>query len=148
MSSGYEGQIAETIAMAGAGGEMIEAYLAACTADGLDAAVDCWGGRVIVGPEGLNERQPRAPIDFTPQMRTPLLGIFGNEDANPDAEQVDRIEAELRRRGSPLRRDLNQRYGVSGRGAVAGRPAGRRSRCSTRCRQRSVQPWMMLLLAM
>jgi carboxymethylenebutenolidase len=76
-----------------------QAYLAACTVAGLDAAVDCWGGRVIVGPEGLNERQPRAPIDFTPQMRTPLLGIFGNEDANPDVEQVNRTEAELQRHG-------------------------------------------------
>jgi carboxymethylenebutenolidase len=74
-----------------------QAYLAACTVDGLDAAVDCWGGRVIVGPEGLNERQPRAPIDFTAQMHVPLLGIFGNEDANPDPEQVNRTEAELRK---------------------------------------------------
>jgi carboxymethylenebutenolidase len=59
--------------------------------------VDCWGGRVVVGPEGLSERAPQAPIDMTPDMRAPLLGIFGNDDANPDSEQVNRIEAELRK---------------------------------------------------
>jgi carboxymethylenebutenolidase len=76
-----------------------QAYLAACTLPELDAAVDCWGGRVVARPEELNERQPRAPIDLTADMACPLLGIFGNEDSNPDVEQVNRIEAELKRHG-------------------------------------------------
>jgi len=29
----------------------------------------------------------------------PLLGIFGNEDANPDVEQVNKTEQELKRHG-------------------------------------------------
>ena len=33
------------------------AYIAACRVPGLDAAVDCWGGRVIMSPDGLTERQ-------------------------------------------------------------------------------------------
>jgi carboxymethylenebutenolidase len=73
------------------------AYLAACRIEGLGAAVDCWGGRVIAAPADLNERRPVSPIELTPQMRCPLLGIFGNDDANPDVEQVNQTEAELRR---------------------------------------------------
>ncbi len=38
-----------------------QAYMAACKVDGLDAAVDCWGGRVVAAPNELNERQPQAP---------------------------------------------------------------------------------------
>lgn len=93
-----------------------QAYLAACVVDGLNAAVDCWGGRVIVGPDGLNERQPRAPIEFTPQMKTPLLGIFGNEDANPDVEQVNQTEAELQRCGKEYE---FHRYDGAGHGFFA-----------------------------
>ena len=32
-------------------------------------------------------------------MACPLLGIFGNEDRNPDPQQVDQIEAELKKHG-------------------------------------------------
>jgi carboxymethylenebutenolidase len=76
-----------------------QAYMVACKLDGIDAAVDCWGGRVIVNSDELNERSPQAVIDMTPDMRAPLLGIFGNDDANPDPEQVNRLEAELRKHG-------------------------------------------------
>ena len=93
-----------------------QAYLAACTVEQLDAAVDCWGGRVIVGPEGLNERQPRAPIEFSQQMHMPLLGIFGNDDANPDVEQVNRTEAELKRLGKEYE---FHRYDGAGHGFFA-----------------------------
>jgi carboxymethylenebutenolidase len=75
-----------------------QAYMMACKLD-IDAAVDCWGGRVIAKPEELNERQPVAPIDMTPDMRCPLLGIFGNDDASPDPEQVNRTEEVLRSLG-------------------------------------------------
>ncbi|MBV9172976.1 MAG: dienelactone hydrolase family protein [Chloroflexi bacterium] len=93
-----------------------QAYLAACTVDGLDAAVDCWGGRVIVGPEGLNERNPHAPIEFTSRMHMPLLGIFGNDDANPDVEQVNRTEAELQKYGKEYE---FHRYDGAGHGFFA-----------------------------
>lgn len=73
------------------------AYLVACRLGDVDAAVDCWGGGVIVDDPGqLNEKRPVAPIDLTPNLSCPLLGIFGNEDQNPSAEQVDRTEAVLR----------------------------------------------------
>jgi carboxymethylenebutenolidase len=75
-------------------------YLAACTLSGIDAAVDCWGGNVIVdNPKDLNDKRPVAPIDLTEKMSCPLLGIFGNDDANPTADQVNRTEAVLKKFG-------------------------------------------------
>ena len=69
-------------------------YLAACTISGIDAAVDCWGGNVIVdNPKDLNAKRPVAPIDLTEKMNCPLLGIFGNDDANPTADQLNRTQA-------------------------------------------------------
>jgi carboxymethylenebutenolidase len=71
-----------------------QAYLAACSLD-VDAAVDCYGGRVIATPDELSDRHPVAPIDLTPQMRCPILGLFGAEDANPSPEHVARMEEAL-----------------------------------------------------
>jgi carboxymethylenebutenolidase len=76
------------------------AYLAACELSGIDATVDCWGGNVIVdNPKDLNSKRPVAPIDLTEKMTSPLLGIFGNDDHNPTADQVNRTEAVLKRLG-------------------------------------------------
>ena len=74
-------------------------YMAACTLDGIDAAVDCWGGDVIVDEAQLTPERPHAPIEYTGQLSCPLLGIFGNDDKNPDREQVDRIEEALKDAG-------------------------------------------------
>jgi carboxymethylenebutenolidase len=75
-------------------------YLAACTLAGIDAAVDCWGGNVVVDdPKALNAKRPVAPIDLTEKMTCPLLGLFGNDDENPNADQVNRTEAVLKRLG-------------------------------------------------
>ena len=75
-------------------------YLAACRLPGIDAAVDCWGGGVIVDdPAQLNDFRPVAPIDLTEQMTAPLLGLFGNDDRAPTPDQVDRTEEVLKRLG-------------------------------------------------
>ena len=75
-------------------------YLAACALDGIDAAVDCWGGNVIVDdPKQLNAKRPVAPIDLTAKLRCPLLGLFGNDDENPNRDQVNRTEAVLKKLG-------------------------------------------------
>jgi carboxymethylenebutenolidase len=76
-----------------------QAYLAGCRLSGLDAVVDCYGGRVVCPADQLTERQPVAPIEFTAELRCPLLGLFGNEDRNPSPEDVDKTEAELKRCG-------------------------------------------------
>jgi carboxymethylenebutenolidase len=73
------------------------AYLAACTVEGFDAVVDCWGGGVVMAKEDLTENRPVAPIDYTQNLNIPLLGIFGNEDRSPTAEQVNIHEAELKK---------------------------------------------------
>lgn len=92
------------------------AYMVACKLDNIDAAVDCWGGRVIAKPEELTERQPQAVIDMTSTMRCPLLGIFGNDDPNPDPEQVNRTEAVLRQLGKSYE---FHRYDGAGHGFFA-----------------------------
>jgi carboxymethylenebutenolidase len=76
-----------------------QAFLAACKMPELSASVDCWGGRVIAKTEDLTERQPVAPIDYTPEMTVPLLGIFGNDDASPTPAEVDATEEVLRKHG-------------------------------------------------
>ena len=75
-----------------------QAYLVACSLP-LDAAVDCYGGRVVAGPEELTPRQPVAPLDMTPNLACPLLGLFGADDRRPTVEDVKRTEEELRRHG-------------------------------------------------
>jgi len=75
------------------------AYLTACRAKGFDAAVDCWGGRVVMSREELTPKQPVAPIDYTKDLSCPLLGLFGEEDKGPTPEQVTRHEEELKKCG-------------------------------------------------
>lgn len=93
-----------------------QSYLAACKIPELDAAVDCWGGRVIATPDQLTEQQPVAPIDYTAEMNCPLLGIFGNEDQSPTPEQVDATEEELKRHGKDYE---FHRYDGAGHGFFA-----------------------------
>lgn len=75
------------------------AYLAACRLDGVDAVVDCWGGRIVAGEQELTGKQPVAPVDLTPDLDCPVLGLFGNEDHNPAPDQVDTLEAALKDHG-------------------------------------------------
>ncbi len=75
------------------------AFMASARMPTLDCAVDCWGGNVTSPPATLNEHQPIAPIDMTAEIEVPLLGLFGNDDPNPDVTQVDQIEATLQEHG-------------------------------------------------
>jgi carboxymethylenebutenolidase len=74
-------------------------YLAACSLPDIDAAVDCWGGSVIVDKSQLDAKRPVAPIELTEKLSCPLLGIFGNDDKNPDPVQVNRTEEVLKKLG-------------------------------------------------
>ena len=76
-----------------------QVYLGACTLSGIDAAVDCYGGGVVASESELNERQPVPPIDYTKDMKAPLLGLFGREDQRPSPKAVEEIEGELRKYG-------------------------------------------------
>jgi carboxymethylenebutenolidase len=76
-----------------------QCYLAACKLSGLDAAVDCWGGLVVMKPEDLSERLPESPIELTPNISCPILGLFGNEDQAPSPQEVDYTEEMLKKHG-------------------------------------------------
>ncbi len=76
-----------------------QVYLVACKLKDIDAAVDCYGGRVVATQQDLSPRAPVAPIDMTKDMSAPLLGLFGKEDGNPNPEHVAKMEEELKRHG-------------------------------------------------
>ena len=74
-------------------------YVVACSTTSFDAAVDCWGGRVVMAEEDLNEKTPVAPIDLTANLSCPLLGLFGEDDQSPTPAQVELHEAALKEHG-------------------------------------------------
>ncbi|MEE9515761.1 MAG: dienelactone hydrolase family protein [Candidatus Adiutricales bacterium] len=74
-----------------------QVYLTACNIDRIDAAVNCYGGRVVADPDSLTPNQPVAPIDMTENLACPLLGLFGADDSSPSPEDVKRMEEELKR---------------------------------------------------
>lgn len=67
-------------------------YLAACNISDLKAAVVYYGGRILqpLGGEGPS------PLEQTAKIAAPVLGLFGQEDANPTPADVSKIEAELK----------------------------------------------------
>jgi carboxymethylenebutenolidase len=77
------------------------AYLCGCSISGIDAIVDCWGGNVVVDDPAkvLDAKKPVAPIDLTAKMTAPIIGIFGNDDQNPNREHVNKTEAKLKELG-------------------------------------------------
>jgi carboxymethylenebutenolidase len=75
-------------------------YLTACLSPGFDAAVDCWGGGVIVDETTkVNAKRPLVPIDQTEKLNCPILGIFGNNDKNPSPDHVNQTEDVLKKLG-------------------------------------------------
>ncbi len=74
-------------------------FLAACTLSGIDAAVDCWGGGVVSEPEELTPEKPVSPSDCAADLSCPLLGVFGDLDHHPTADEVDRLDAILNELG-------------------------------------------------
>ena len=70
-------------------------FLVACRTTGFDAAVDCWGGRVV--QDELTASCPVAPLDLAKDLSCPLLGLFGNDDMSPSPDQVNRHEEELKK---------------------------------------------------
>jgi len=74
-----------------------QTYLVACRTKEFNAAIDLWGGRVVMSPDELTSSQPVAPIDYTADLSCPLLGLFGDEDQGPSPDQVDLHESALKR---------------------------------------------------
>jgi carboxymethylenebutenolidase len=77
-----------------------QSVLAACNLD-LDAAIDCYGAFVTgTPPEGFPLKAGNL-VDQLPNLRCPLLGLFGNDDQYPTPEQVDELDEILTREGKP-----------------------------------------------
>jgi carboxymethylenebutenolidase len=75
-----------------------QSVLAACNVD-LDAAVDCYGAFVVgTPPEGFPMKVTNL-VDQLPNLRAPMLGLFGNEDQYPSPEQVNELEEILKANG-------------------------------------------------
>jgi len=67
-----------------------QSVLAACNLD-LDAAVDCYGAFVTgTPPEGFPLKVTNL-VDQLPNLRAPLLGLFGRDDSYPSPEQVNEL---------------------------------------------------------
>jgi carboxymethylenebutenolidase len=73
-----------------------QAYVAAAALS-FDAAVVCYGGRIVTTAADLNERHPVSPLSMTEKIKCPVLLIFGEKDKNPSPEHAAVIESELRR---------------------------------------------------
>jgi carboxymethylenebutenolidase len=61
-----------------------QSFLVACRLD-VDAAVDCYGGG--------------AEVDLAPDLRCPLLGLFGVEDTRPSPDDVEALAKALEANG-------------------------------------------------
>ncbi|GAA1252119.1 dienelactone hydrolase family protein [Pseudonocardia aurantiaca] len=75
-----------------------QAFLSAVELD-IQGAVDCYGAFVVgEPPEGFPVRM--TPLaDRVGELRAPLLGLFGNDDAHPSPDQVDELEKLLKEHG-------------------------------------------------
>ena len=67
-------------------------YLAASSCPGIGAAVNFYGGNTMVSWGGGT-----TPFDRTPNIKCPVMGNFGETDANPTVDDVRKIEAELQK---------------------------------------------------
>jgi carboxymethylenebutenolidase len=77
-----------------------QSVLAACNVD-LDAAVDCYGAFVVGTPPDGFPLKVTNLVDQLPNLRAPLLGLFGKEDSYPSAEQVAELDEILTADGKP-----------------------------------------------
>ncbi len=78
-----------------------QSLLAATHLD-VDAAVDCYGAFVITPPPADYSLKATPLIDDLPNLRCPLLGLFGNDDKNPAPAEVDELERRLQALGKTV----------------------------------------------
>ncbi|TWE11695.1 dienelactone hydrolase family protein [Rudaeicoccus suwonensis] len=68
-----------------------QSVLAACHLD-LDAAVDCYGAFVTGTPSSDFPLKVTNLVPLLPQLRSPLLGLFGKNDKFPSQEAVAELD--------------------------------------------------------
>lgn len=76
------------------------AVLAGCHLD-LDAVVDCYGAFVTGTPPEGYPLQHANLVPLLPQLRAPLLGLFGAQDKSPSPEHVAELDEILTANGKP-----------------------------------------------
>ena len=69
-------------------------YLASCNISDLSASVVFYGGGI-----GMALGDGQSPLEQTANISCPMLGLFGEEDANPTPEDVANMDAELTKAG-------------------------------------------------
>ena len=77
-----------------------QAVLVGCNLD-IDAVVDCYGAFVVGTPPPDLPLRVTNLVDQLPNLRAPLLGLFGNEDSHPSPEQVDELDQILTANDKP-----------------------------------------------
>jgi carboxymethylenebutenolidase len=83
------------------------ALMAACSCDGLAAAVPYYGllsheHGLLHDANGLDPAlKPRSPLDLARELRCPLLGFFGGKDDFVPVADVRELEARLAASGQP-----------------------------------------------
>ena len=77
-----------------------QSVLAACSLD-LNAAVDCYGAYVVGDPPEGSALKMSNLVDRLPDLRCPLLGLFGKNDAHPSPEEVATLDSILTDYGKP-----------------------------------------------
>jgi carboxymethylenebutenolidase len=92
-----------------------QSVLASCHLD-VDAAVDCYGAFVTGTPPPDFPLQVSNLVDQLPNLRCPVLGLFGNEDKTPSPAHVDEFENLLNAHG---KRYEFHRYDDAGHGFFA-----------------------------
>jgi carboxymethylenebutenolidase len=75
-----------------------QSVLVACNLD-VDAAVDCYGAYVTGTPPADFPLKVTNLEDQLPNLRCPLLGLFGVEDTHPSPEQVAELARILKEHG-------------------------------------------------
>ena len=74
------------------------AWLGACTNPNYKAAAIFYGGRIKLA---MGEGTPPA-IDLAANIPCPVMGFWGNNDTNPPPEDVDLLEATLKKAGKEV----------------------------------------------
>ena len=69
-------------------------YMAAAACPGIGAAVDYYGGNCF---KALGDGP--TPFERTASIQCPIMGNFGDKDANPTVDDVAKLEAEVKKHG-------------------------------------------------
>lgn len=90
-----------------------QALMLACSSQGVDAAVDCWGGfiRTATPHEKTTASRPVPVIDMVDDLHCPLFVVIGEEDRNPSPEDGQMLKERLERAHKTFRYKIYHQAG-------------------------------------